>query len=345
MRHKTLKGRNHMRRCIHSLRVVLASLVAAVFGVAYGVPPAQAQDAPAAPPGRALVYVLQGDTGGYASVLVHVDGRTIDKLRANTAVAVAVEPGTHEISSAASSRGALMVSVQAGGTYYVGQRVNNQGVPELRLLSPEEGQGALRQSRLVRSDVVAVGGTASAGAAGKRSESHAQGAGDAKDGFALIVKGGSLKLSDRDQPDLGITYDDETPGVFGAEFEFRQASGLAIGGELLLYSVDWTGPFGTSGTTDIAVGLLNLKMYLNAAGSVRPYFGGGVGVAATTFSGDVTGDSSGVAYQAVAGVEFRYQKVGLLAEYKYLSADTEDEEGVEVNVGGHGPFVGLSIQF
>jgi hypothetical protein len=73
--------------------------------------------------------------------------------------------------------------------------------------------------------------------------------------------------------------------------------------------------------------------------------GVGLGFTDTTYSGDLTGGASGLAYQALAGMEFRFKHFGVYLMGKYLASTTEDSSGEEVEVGGTGILAGVSFIF
>ena len=73
--------------------------------------------------------------------------------------------------------------------------------------------------------------------------------------------------------------------------------------------------------------------------------GAGAGYAVGRFSGDVTAQASGPAYQGVAGIELRFGHVGLNVQYKSLSSTIQNASGEKVKVGGKGAIGGLSIIF
>lgn len=103
---------------------------------------------------------------------------------------------------------------------------------------------------------------------------------------------------------------------------------------------------GFDGSMAVVAALVNAKKYFSATKTVHPYVGAGIGSAATDFTGDViSGNGFGLALQAMAGVEFRSEKVGIYTEAKFLSADTEDEADENADASGSGIFAGLSIFF
>ena len=166
---------------------------------------------------------------------------------------------------------------------------------------------------------------------------------------ALILKTGQFTLSEDSQVVLfdRLEFDDKSSGVFGAELEWRMPDGLSLGGELTFYRNDWASAFFLfdSGQVDTTILMFNVKKYFTASKVIHPYIGAGAGVAVTDFSGTITGNSSGLALQAIGGIEFRWDKVGLYTEFKALSADTEDDLDHQVDVSGTGIFAGLSIYF
>lgn len=98
----------------------------------------------------ALVYVVQGSTGNFGNTLLFLDGKNVEKLTANTHLAMVVTPGLHEISSAGTTRVALSLNAQAGNKYYIKLSINPSGLPQLAMLSELEGQQLVAQSRPVR---------------------------------------------------------------------------------------------------------------------------------------------------------------------------------------------------
>ena len=88
----------------------------------------------------------------------------------------------------------------------------------------------------------------------------------------------------------------------------------------------------------------NGKYYLRVADWFHPFVGVGVGYADAVYSGALTGTAGGAAFQGLAGMEFRFEHVGLLVQYKYL-ASTTGKSGSDVKVGGGGVLAGVSIAF
>ena len=165
--------------------------------------------------------------------------------------------------------------------------------------------------------------------------------------FALIANAGTFKLTNENQVVAGLasTYDTTSKSVFGVEAEWRSRAGFAVGGEVFSYKNDLV----TTGATpnaqqEVLAFMVNGKYYFRAASWFYPFVGAGIGAARATYSGGLTGDSTGVAYQGVAGMEFRFKPVGLYVQYKNLASKT-GSTGNEVKIGGSGILAGVSIIF
>lgn len=130
--------------------------------------------------------------------------------------------------------------------------------------------------------------------------------------------------------------------------EWRSRNGLAVGSEVLYYKNKVTAIVaGTTRTAEQTVlsFFLNGKYYLQVSDWFYPFAGVGIGGAGSSYSGDLTGKASGLAYQGMAGAEFRFGNVGLYLEYKALASTTDDGANEKVKVGGKGAFAGLSVIF
>jgi opacity protein-like surface antigen len=165
--------------------------------------------------------------------------------------------------------------------------------------------------------------------------------------FALIASAGTFKLANGDQVVAGLpsTYDTTSSSVFGVEAEWRSRAGFAVGGEVFSYKNDLvsTGAIPNAQQEVVAI-MVNGKYYFRAASWFYPFVGAGVGQAKASYSGGLTGDARGLAYQGLVGMEFRFKPVGLYVQYKNLASKTGDT-GKEVKVGGSGILAGVSISF
>ncbi len=326
----------------------------------FGLPIAAASDMGVpVPPGKALIYVIQGETGNFTSVSVFIDGRNIGRVKANSYLAVAADPGMHQLSSAGVSTASIPISLDAGSRYYVSQRINAQSAPEFRLLSVSEGQQLLARTTSARDDVVVVGPgspvqtptaapvsqsvTAPVSRPAPDSE-RSRPAG--RDHVAVILKTGAYSLSNATQNVVSLDTTFKAPSsVLGGEVEYQFANGFAVGGELFGYKSSFTQTGGSSGTMTVSFVLLNAKKYFAVTRMLRPFVGVGVGRAGTGFSGSVTGSTTGSATKFMGGLELRFDNVGLYLELNSVGADTKDTAGQTVKVGGTGKFVGVSVHF
>jgi opacity protein-like surface antigen len=165
--------------------------------------------------------------------------------------------------------------------------------------------------------------------------------------FALIANAGTFKLANENQTVAGgpSTYDTTSKSVFSVEAEWRSGSGFAVGGEYFTYKNDLvsTAPVPNAQQKVYAI-MLNGKYYFHAADWAYPFVGVGAGYANASYSGGLTGNATGLAYQGLAGMEFRFKPVGISVQYRYLSSKT-GESGREVKVGGSGVLAGVSISF
>jgi opacity protein-like surface antigen len=118
-----------------------------------------------------------------------------------------------------------------------------------------------------------------------------------------------------------------------------------VGGEFFSYKNDVvTTGMNPNAEQRVYAIMLNGKYYLRAADWFYPFAGVGVGQANASYSGGLTGTASGLAYQGLAGVEFRFKPVGLYVQYKKLASEV-GETGREIKVGGSGVLAGISISF
>jgi outer membrane protein W len=171
--------------------------------------------------------------------------------------------------------------------------------------------------------------------------------------IALIAKTGSFKMANGNQVVGGSanTYDTTSKPVFGMEIEWRSRAGLGLGGEVFYYKNDLIeNATALTAQQKVLAAMLNGKYYFRAADWFYPFVGAGIGYAAASYGGSLTGGASGLAFQGLAGMEFRFEGVGLYAQFKYLAATTEGtlkSTGAKENVkvGGSGVLAGVSILF
>ena len=165
---------------------------------------------------------------------------------------------------------------------------------------------------------------------------------------AVIAKTGAFKLATTSQTLAGLdtSYDKSSKPVASLEAELRHQGGFAVGAEVLYYKNDLTVPSAALQATQTVVsGMLNAKYYMEVADWFYPFLGGGVGFTSASFGGDLQGKSSGPGFQGMLGADFRFSRVGLYVEYKYLSSTTQDSANQKIKVGGSGVLAGISVAF
>jgi opacity protein-like surface antigen len=166
--------------------------------------------------------------------------------------------------------------------------------------------------------------------------------------LALIAKVGTFKMASASQTVGGLpsTYDTSSSPVAGIEVETRRKDGLALGGEVFYYKNDLAANCTTcKGQQTVSAFMLNGKYYFHVEPWLYPYAGVGLGFANSSYGGNLSGHASGLAYQGIAGVDFRFGDVGLYLQYKILGSTTKDGAGEKVKVGGSGILVGVSFVF
>jgi hypothetical protein len=121
--------------------------------------------------------------------------------------------------------------------------------------------------------------------------------------------------------------------VFGYSQDFT-ITGFALGGDMAVTNI-----------------FFNAKKYFRPDSIVQPYLGAGIGAASTTFSSAVlNGSAGGFAIQGIAGIAFRWQKIGTYTEFKYVHAEVDGTDAdtgasVPVDLSGTGLFAGVSVYF
>ncbi len=328
--------------------------------------PAHAEEDPRRailPPGKAMVFIFRSDREPRAALVpVVVNAQRAGDLADGTYLAATVDPGRTFLRAGDRVLTSLRFEAAAGQSYFVQlEAVHGMTVvqAEMRLVSEAEGRGSLAQSRWA--GAVPAATAAAPGASQPRAvfdlaatqpAAAPQARARAEPGrgweMAIIAKGGRFKMAEPKQLPGGVpsTFEAASKPVAGIEIEGRSPSGFAAGGEIFYYKNDLVlDGTGLNGQQEVAAIMVNAKYYLRAAGWLYPYVGAGVGTAAASYGGDLTGRATGAAYQGVAGIELRFGDVGLNVQYKHLSSTIKDDTGVEVKVGGKGVLAGLSIIF
>ncbi|HJX17290.1 MAG TPA: hypothetical protein VJ437_03750 [Acidiferrobacterales bacterium] len=341
-----------------------AAVLFVIFFASLTVTPAVAD---AVPPGKSVIYLITRDTGAFSSVLVSVNGRIVGTAKPATHFVIMANPGATEISSAGSGRGTISLTTASGGRYYVTHSIGMSGSPEFRVLSETDGQGAVARTRMlaevgsvpVLSPDSAPRSVAPRGVEARDTRQSGTAFPEAfydKQAVAIILKGGAYKISDGMHltDSIPTLTEEKSTSTWGLEVEWRHPKGFAVGGEIFSFRNKWEDIIGYAGDVTTYTYTVNGKYYLGIGRIVYPYVGVGVGVAVSTFSGTQGGtgftyeDSyTGVAYQGLVGIEFRFKYVGVNLQYKHLAADVETQliDGTtETNkMGGTGQLLGLTL--
>ena len=334
-------------------------LIAALFGAA---PPVHAQgDASRAtpPPGKVLVFVFRSDRQPVAAqVPVLVNLVRIGDLANGTFAVATVNPGRTFLRIGEQAVAVFTLEAVANRSYFVRVEAVSSVRPvrtEVRLVNETDGRRLLAQSRLVGATPALAGApraqppapVAAPPRAAPRAQPSphrpAEPGGDWS--FALIAKGGAFKLANANQTVAGLasTFDTTSKPAFGIEAELRHRTGFALGGEVFYYKNDLVATGVIAKQQAVAL-MANGKYYFRVADWFHPFVGVGAGVADAIYSGDLKGTSGGTAFQGMAGVEFRFENVGVQVQYKYLAATT-GKSGNDVKIGGSGVLAGVSIAF
>ena len=336
------------------------------------------------PPGRALVFVFRNDRVPLtAQVPVVVNTELVGELANGTFVTATVSPGNTYLRIGDRLLSTLYFVAAANQSYFVRVDAT-YGLSlvrtDVQLVGETEGRRSLEQSRYVGRAPSAVAAAprppqpsvtpappppppsvapvppppppivaptpAAAQPAPEPTVSAPTEPGRESE-FALIVSAGTFKLANGNQTVAGLpsTYDTTSKSVFGIEAEWRSGAGFSVGGEVFSYKNDLVSTAANpNAQQEVLAFMVNGKYYFRAASWFYPFVGAGIGVAKATYSGGFTGDATGLAYQGLAGMEFRFKPIGVYVQYKNLSAKTGDS-GNEVKVGGSGFLAGISISF
>lgn len=286
---------------------------------------------------EALLYVYRRDASGPPAVAVSLNGRAPVLLAPRTFAFWKLEPGRAELSAEGAASTASL-RAEGGRVYYVELSHPSGGAPRLRQAPFPVGRSQIQRARLVAAAPPAPRATPRPA---RQRRGH----------FALALKAGSFELAEESQPILGATrlFDASASSVFALEGEWFVGPDVSLGLELLSYANDYATAGVASGETDTTAVLFNVKRYFAVDRAWQPYLGLGIGAATVDFSatnaGGITGSTGGLALQAAAGVQWRGDRLALRLEYKYLNADTEDDNNQKVDLSGSGLFLGAGIYF
>src|SRR5258708_11235454 len=155
--------------------------------------------------------------------------------------------------------------------------------------------------------------------------------------FALLASGGAFKMANDNPTVAGLSsvFDKTSSPVLSVEAEWRSKAGLAVGREVFYYKNDLvTTPPPAIAKQQVLAVMANGKYYFRAADWFFPFVGAGIGLAGAVYSGgNLKGSGGGLAYQGLAGIEFRFWAVGLPLQDKYPAAPTAQTDP-PVKAGG-----------
>ncbi len=144
----------------------------------------------------------------------------------------------------------------------------------------------------------------------------------------------------------GFQYDTGSSSVYGFEYERRFKTGLTIGTEYMHFN-NKTTPQSVRLDLDVDVYFFTFKYYINyREKGLSPFIGVGHGYAIAD------GAHDGQAYQAMLGLSYDWERVGMYFQYKrmYSKIDRDSIEylvaaGPEIDISGQGLFAGVSVRF
>jgi len=327
------------------------------------------------PSGKALIYVYRlDDANPKATPGLWLNKRDSGRLEPRTYGMWAAGPGRLEIRAGRADAMPLTITCKAGRIYFVRLAVSKDGGVNLRQVSYGTGRNEMSRARLVLDPSIAARAAAApkprapvpvpapekkaavpkaAAVAKKPLESRDLPDQKTANDVTLIFKVGSFALGSGTQninaeSSPGVTTSFQTTfggsaSVFGMEAEWRARNGWAFGGEATVRSHAFTTvPTGLLGKGDMQVVtvLFNAKKYFRQETIVQPYLGAGVGIAVVNMSGQLEGTTTGYSMQAMGGVAFRWERIGLYTEAKFQANKTPD-----VDASGSGLFAGMSVHF
>ena len=316
------------------------------------------------PKGKAVVYIYQrqGDGSG-ASPMLWLNNYQIGRLVPGSFTIWQLSPGQLKLRVEGADSAGFSLNSEAGKIYLfrvVMTRTATGPMPQLMRM-PESYRADLAATQLIKNprEVTAAAALTPSKPAEPVTQAPAEqpvtqassqaSAAITPGGVGLMLKLGSMTLAEDTQTLYTVdrSFDDSVSGLYAIEAYYEFNSGFAVGGELLSYSTEFT-TTGMNDThnVDVYVLVANAKQYFRPYTSLQPYIGAGVGIATTDVSGPtVTGNTSGVAYQLLAGIEYRSRSIGGFGEIKYLGADTESNDNQSIDVSGTALLAGIAFHF
>lgn len=162
----------------------------------------------------------------------------------------------------------------------------------------------------------------------------------------VVTKIGSFNL-DKTVQSSSRNFTKKSKDVYGFEYEWHLVKGLSIGGEFFHYTNNFTAT--SSYKAETTAHLFNVKYNFNHEGSFQPFIGLGAGFSLIRPTGEPLIDYHvGSAHQLMAGFTYRFEYVGIYAEYKMLRTKPDDEvysATSEIDASGKGLLIGVSVLF
>ena len=358
---------------ILSLLMLLTSHVtyaaAPVFGTA-----AQSKYARevSAPKGKAVIYIYRrNDDGRGTSPTITLNNYVIGRLVPGSFTVWTLPPGQLALQVGGVKSAGYSIRSRAGKIYRFRLAVKQTAAgPEAKLkLMPSSARHDIAGTRLLKNPraltALAInkpGRPTTPKATAKKSakitvvepeqEQTQQPAPDvavAPGGIGIMLKTGIMTLSEDTQFIVGAnrSFDSSASSPLSIEAYYQFSSGLTAGGEIMSYTANFT-TVGLSDEHDVDVLLImgNVKQYFRNRSRLQPFIGAGIGSVTTSISGPtISGDTSGIAYQLLGGVEYRNSNLGFSGEVKYISADSKSDNNESVDVSGIGIFAGIAYHF
>lgn len=163
---------------------------------------------------------------------------------------------------------------------------------------------------------------------------------------AIMLKGGNYTLDTTSQTILftSATFEEDVESEFSLEYEYRINDKVGLGIEFISFTGNYTA-LSIPGKADHLMIMGNARRYFDLARHVKPFFGAGIGASGVDMSGPIIGNAGGLALQGLIGIEFPFDRFAAVAEYKYVSAEPEDDAGETVDMSGSGLFAGVLFRF
>lgn len=324
------------------------------------------------PKGKSVVYIFQPQGGPGVSPTIWLNNYKIGRLVPGSFTVWQLAPGKLSVRTEGETPSTVSLISRAGNVYLFRLSVAQSGSHAQITSLPGSYRSQLASSRLLKNPR-AITAQASAPPAQNavrkpspptakpspptetgntdriQTSQPAVSGGFVPGGGGLILKLGSLSISQETQTILSTDrrFDDSASSPYAIEGYFQFNSGLAVGGELIAYTAEFTS-VGLNDKHDVDVMMFmgTVRQYFRYRQNLQPFVGAGIGFAVTDVSGpSVSGNTSGVAYQLLAGLEYRFSSVGVFAEYKFIGADTESDNNENIDVSGNGIFAGVAFHF